>query len=116
MEMPSFDYSNVSPTGESNATAGGTSESHGRAIESASASTEVQTNSSNTAYVITGVTLGVITLLALAFTMLMYAVMTTAFSSSYSYEVIPEDMHDGWEHGLSDDDIAWLEDQLISEM
>ncbi len=46
-----------------------------RPIESASASTVPQTNSSNFAYVLTGVALGIVSLLAIAFALLLFGVV-----------------------------------------
>lgn len=76
-----------------------------RPVESASASTLPQTNSSRFAYILTASVLGLITLLALAITLLLYTAFSTYYFStdvpSYLYE---EDDHDAWGPQWDEDD------------
>lgn len=85
MEAPTFDYSNI--PGPSQAPLGNQpkSEEQPRAVESASASTACQTNSSKFAYILTACALGFITLIALAITVLIFAIVGVGVSSSSGY-------------------------------
>lgn len=74
-------------------------------MESASASTLPQTNSSRFAYILTASVLGLITLLVLAITLLLYTAFSTYYFStdvpSYLYE---KDDHGTWGPQWDDDD------------
>lgn len=79
-----------------------------RPVESASASTACQTNDSKFCYVVTGVVLGVVALIALAATLLVFGAlgyMGTLASSGYDYGDVYVDPHDGYAWGDLDD--AW---------
>ena len=96
MEAPTFDYRNPPSPQPS-------SEEYGiekqQVVESASASTANQENSSNFAYILTGVTLGVTSLITMAFALLMFGVLSTAYTSSQSYEHdYYEEPAEDWEH------------------
>lgn len=83
-----------------------------RPIESASASTQPQANSSRFAYILTASILGLITLLVLAITLLLYTAFTTYYFSSdvpeYLYE---EEGHDAWGPEWEwDEDEMYLDD------
>ncbi len=68
-----------------------------RPIESASATTQPQSNSSRFAYILTASVLGLITLLVLAITLLLYTAFSTYYLStdvpSYLYE---DEGRDAW--------------------
>lgn len=76
-----------------------------RTVESASASTLPQTNSSRFAYILTASVLGLISLLALAITLLIYTAFSTYYFSTdvlrYLYE---EDDQDAWGPQWDEDD------------
>ncbi len=84
MEAPSFDYSNITPEPQQPqpdaAPAGGPVQPN--VIESASASTACQTSSSKFAYILTGSVLGVIILLAVAVTLLVFSVLQVGLDAS----------------------------------
>lgn len=120
METPSFDYSKMpnqdrTPGNHTPQAQAGQLAPSSPVVESASASTAPQTNSSNSAYVITGVTLGVVSLLALALTWLMYMVLSTAYTSSHAYDSPYGDPYDYWSHELDDEDLEWLERELLED-
>lgn len=79
-----------------------------RTVESASASTLPQTNSSRFAYILTASVLGLISMLALAITLLIYTAFSTYYFSTdvprYLYE---EDDHDAWGPQWDEDDFAF---------
>ena len=83
MEAPSFDYSNITPEPQPDtAPAGGPVQPN--IIESASASTACQTSNSKFAYILTGSVLGIITLLALAITLLVFSVLQMSLDAAGS--------------------------------
>ena len=123
MEPPTFDYR----TTPSSRTAGqqpmheSDTLASTRPIESASASTVPQTNSSNFAYILTGVALGIVSLLAIAFALLLFGAVGTAVNSSYAYDYDPsfyEDDWDDWEHFQNDHEHEFdqLEEELMNEL
>ena len=75
-----------------------------RVIESASASTACQTNNSKFAYALTAGVLGVIALLAIAGTLLLFAAFATMSSSNDGYST-NEDYYRY--HDWDDDDYGW---------
>lgn len=76
-------------------------------IESASASTACQTTDSKFAYIVTGVVLGVIAMLALAFSLLLYLGIAAAVDSAYDYDSYYYDDY-GWDGYYDDyDDYGW---------
>lgn len=79
-----------------------------RTVESASASTLPQTNPSRFAYILTASVLGLISLLALAITLLIYTAFSTYYFSTdvprYLYE---EDDLDAWGPQWEEDDFAF---------
>lgn len=122
MEVPTFDYRNTPSSQHTGQQPGHESDTPApaRAIESASASTASQTNSSNFAYIATGIVLGVITLLAVAFTLLIFGAVGTAINSSFS------DSFDASSYGIDDyeweqfehehrDELDQLEEELWNE-
>lgn len=123
METPTFDYSTKPEpqmTGPQAADADVIESIDGqRVIESASASTAPQTNSSNFAYVLAAVTLGIISLLAIAFALLMFGVVGTAINSSYAYDELPSDGYvNGWKRFENEhrDELDQLEEELWNEL
>lgn len=87
MEAPSFDYSNINPDPQQPqpdaAPAGGPVQPN--VIESASASTACQTSDSKFAYILTGSVLGVIILLAVAVTLLVFSVLQVGLDASSAH-------------------------------
>lgn len=79
-------------------------------IESASASTACQTNNSKFAYALTGGVLGVIALIAVGITLLLFAAFAT-MSSSSSADRLDESYrrYYDWDDDWSDDDFGWSE-------
>lgn len=75
-----------------------------RVIESASASTACQTNTSKFAYALTAGVLGVIALIAIGVTLLLFAAFATMNTSGSGYR-----MDDGYRDGLDwdEDDYGW---------
>ena len=80
MDMPTFDYS-TAPDGPRADEHTSIEPAERPVIESASASTAPQENSSNFAYILTGAVLGVIALLLLALTLLIFGLFDAAYSS-----------------------------------
>lgn len=80
MDTPTFDYS-TAPDGPRADEHTSIEPAERPAIESASASTAPQENSSNFAYILTGAVLGVIALLLLALTLLIFGLFDAAYSS-----------------------------------
>lgn len=82
-----------------------------RPIESASASTQPQTNPSRFAYILTACVLGLITLLVLAITLLLYTAFSTYYLSTdvpdYLYE---EESPDAWGPRWDDEGLSLDED------
>ena len=100
-----FNYSDQAPSGSQ-------IEPQQPVIESASASTACQTNNSKFAYILTGGVLGVLALLAIAITLLAYAVIDTSLRSyEYGYyDDTYDDWDDSWDEDWEDDFDAELEE------
>lgn len=84
MEAPTFDYSNLRPQSDSSTSGESGNGGPVRAIESASASTACQTNTSKFAYALTAGFLGLIMLIALAIGMLVISIVSMGIST-YGY-------------------------------
>ena len=68
-----------------------------------------------------GVALGIVSLLAIAFALLLFGVVGTAVNSSYAYDYDPsfyEDDWDDWEHFQNDHEHEFdqLEEELMNEL
>lgn len=123
METPSFDYGTKPESQKTGPHATGNEAiepiDNQRVIESASASTAPQANSSNFAYVLTAATLGVISLLSIAFALLMFGVVGTAINSSYAYDgPSNENYTNDWGHFEDEhlDELDQFEEELLNEL
>lgn len=85
-------------------------------VESASASTACQTNTSKFAYILTGSVLGVLALIAVAITLLAFAVIDTTISSYDNgyFDNWDEDWNDDWDEDW-EDELEEFENHLWSE-
>lgn len=116
MEAPDFNYNNPAPNPQqpNNGTTDLSPVATPAVIESASASTACQTSSSKFAYILTGSVLGILTLLALALTLLIFSITRTAVDSyeSSSWDTEHFDYPDGHDYDDDFDYDDYYEDEL----
>lgn len=85
-----------------------------RPIESASASTQPQTNPSRFAYILTACVLGLITLLVLAITLLLYTAFSTYYLSTDVPDYLYEESPDVWGPRRDDENLG-LDEGFMSD-
>ena len=120
MEAPDFNYNNPTsnPQQPSNGTTDLSPVATPAVIESASASTACQTSTSKFAYILTGSVLGILTLLALGLTFLVFSVFQATADMAYYYDDYDDDAYyDDYDYDdYYEDELDEFEQKLIDSL